>query len=50
MHESDFFIRKAVGWVLREYSKTDKKAVRKFIDENSDSLSPLSIREGGKYC
>ncbi len=49
-HESDFFIRKAIGWVLREYSKTEPKVVRKYIDQNSKLLSPLSIKEGGKYC
>lgn len=48
-HESDFFIRKAIGWALREYSKTNPKAVRAFIKKNSGRLSPLSIREGSKY-
>ncbi len=49
MHEKEFFIRKAIGWVLREYSKTNKKWVREFIEKNKDSLSNLSIREGSKY-
>jgi 3-methyladenine DNA glycosylase AlkD len=43
--ERDFFIRKAIGWVLREYSKTDPEAVRSFVAANADLLSPLSRRE-----
>ncbi|MFA6983025.1 MAG: DNA alkylation repair protein [Sedimentibacter sp.] len=44
---SEFFINKAIGWALREYSKTDKVWVRDFINRNE--LSKLSIREGSKY-
>lgn len=43
----DFFINKAIGWALREYSKTDPAWVRKFMA--SHTLAPLSIREGSKY-
>lgn len=43
----EFFIRKAIGWALREYSKTNPSAVRKFI--SSTKLSPLSVKEGSKY-
>jgi len=42
----DFFIRKAIGWALREYSKTNPEAVRVFIDSRADTLSGLSKREG----
>lgn len=49
MHEKEFFIRKAIGWALREYSKTDAAAVRGFLTKNRDLLSPLSFREAGKY-
>jgi 3-methyladenine DNA glycosylase AlkD len=42
---ADFFIRKAIGWSLREYSKTDVKAVRAFVADNDGRLSPLSKRE-----
>ncbi|MCH8569732.1 MAG: DNA alkylation repair protein [Balneolales bacterium] len=45
-HE-DFFIRKAIGWALREYSKTAPEAVRSFVDMTD--LSPLSRKEGLKY-
>ena len=40
----NFFIRKAIGWTLREYSKTNPKSVEKFI--KSHTLSPLSVKEG----
>lgn len=49
MHERDFFIRKAIGWALRQYSKTDPRAVEQFIQNNQLKLSPLSIKEGSKY-
>jgi 3-methyladenine DNA glycosylase AlkD len=42
----DFFIRKAIGWSLREYSKRNPQAVLWFVD--SHSLSPLSYREAIK--
>lgn len=43
----EFFIQKAIGWALREYSKTNPQSVREFINENK--LPKLSIREGSKY-
>ena len=49
MHEKEFFIQKAIGWALREYSKINKEFVTKFITANRDNLSKLSIREGSKY-
>jgi 3-methyladenine DNA glycosylase AlkD len=45
-HETDFFIRKAIGWALREYSKTDPRAVGAFIRRNQGQLSKLSVAEG----
>lgn len=44
----EFFINKAIGWILREYSKTNNIWVRNFLDEYKSVLSPLSIREGSK--
>lgn len=44
---TEFFINKAIGWALREYSKTNKEWVRGFIENNK--LSKLSVREGSKY-
>ncbi len=43
----EFFINKAIGWALREYSKTNREWVRDFIEKND--LSRLSVREGSKY-
>lgn len=43
----EFFIQKAIGWALREYSKTNQESVRDFILNNR--LSKLSVREGSKY-
>lgn len=43
----EFFIQKAIGWALREYSKTNPESVKGFIDANI--LAPLSVREGSKY-
>lgn len=45
--DEDFFIRKAIGWALREYSKTNKAWVKVFIDSNQ--LSKLSEKEASKY-
>ncbi len=46
-HEKEFFIKKAIGWALRQYSKTDPSEVKRFIE--SRELQPLSVREGMKY-
>lgn len=45
----EFFINKAIGWSLREYSKTDPQWVENFIKKYEDKMSKLSIREAGKY-
>ncbi|XP_064383312.1 uncharacterized protein LOC135331936 isoform X2 [Halichondria panicea] len=49
-HEKEFFIRKAIGWALRTYSRTNGAAVRAFVEKNRESLSGLSTREALKYC
>ncbi len=43
----EFFIQKAIGWALREYSKINPDSVKKFIQ--ATKLAPLSVREGSKY-
>lgn len=43
----EFFIQKAIGWALREYSKTNPESVRQFI--HNENLSNLAVREGSKY-
>lgn len=44
----DFFIRKAIGWALREYAKTDPEAVRSFLAREKGRFAPLSVREALK--
>ena len=44
----DFFMRKAIGWALREYAKTDPQAVRAFVHQHEGALSGLSRREALK--
>ncbi len=46
--EQEFFLRKAIGWALREYSKTCPDVVSSYVDTNHDRLSPLSRREALK--
>jgi 3-methyladenine DNA glycosylase AlkD len=46
---TEFFINKAIGWSLREYSKTNKVWVKNFINKHKNQLHKLSIREGSKY-
>ena len=48
MHESEFFIRKAIGWALRQYSYVDGNAVIQFVKHNKSELSTLSKTEGLK--
>ena len=45
---SEFFLRKGLGWALREYSKTDPDWVREFVEKHPD-LSGLSRREALKH-
>ena len=45
--DREFFIRKAIGWALREYAKTDPKAVASYCDTHE--LSALSRREALKH-
>lgn len=43
----EFFINKAIGWALRQYARTDPKAVKKFVE--TTDLHPLSRREAMKH-
>jgi 3-methyladenine DNA glycosylase AlkD len=45
--DSDFFLRKAIGWALRDYARTDPAWVRSFAETHE--LSPLSRREALKH-
>ncbi len=44
--DDNFFARKAIGWVLREYSRTDPDWVISYVKKYKDNLSGLSVREG----
>ncbi len=47
--DTEFFIRKACGWALRQYARTDPDAVRAFVDAREDTLSGLTKREARKH-
>ena len=47
--QTEFFINKAIGWSLRDYSKTNPDWVRDFIERHQAEMAALSIREGSKY-
>jgi 3-methyladenine DNA glycosylase AlkD len=47
--EREFFIRKAIGWVLREVSKTRPELTYGFLRKHGDRVSRLSLQEGAKY-
>lgn len=45
----EFFINKAIGWSLRDYSKVNPDWVRDFVITYQEDLAPLSFREASKY-
>lgn len=47
--DNEFFINKAVGWALRDYSKFNPEWVTKFIEKNRENMANLSLREASKY-
>ncbi|MDN5011104.1 DNA alkylation repair protein [Streptococcus sp. SN3] len=47
--QTEFFINKAIGWALRDYSKTNPDWVKDFIERYRVGMAALSIREGSKY-
>jgi 3-methyladenine DNA glycosylase AlkD len=49
LEEKEFFVRKAVGWVLRETSKLRPELVYRFLAANGARVSGLTLREGAKY-
>lgn len=49
LEEKEFFIRKSIGWVLRETSKRNPVPVAEFLLRNLDYCSGLTLREGAKY-
>lgn len=49
LDDRDFFLRKAIGWALRQYARTDPDWVRAFVAARADRLSDLSRREALKH-
>ena len=49
LEQTEFFINKAIGWALRDYSKTNPEWVKNFIEENKEKMAKLSIKEASKY-
>jgi 3-methyladenine DNA glycosylase AlkD len=47
--DTEFFIRKAIGWALRDHARTQPEAVRAFLADHSHVLSGLTRREAGKH-
>ena len=45
----EFFINKAIGWALRDYSKTNPEWVKDFINKYKSKMDKLSIKEASKY-
>jgi len=48
IEEKEFFIRKAIGWVLREVSKKRPELTFSFLKEHIDLVSGLTLREGSR--
>jgi 3-methyladenine DNA glycosylase AlkD len=48
MDSTEFFLRKAIGWALRQYAWTYPDEVRRYVRKNAARLSPLSRREALK--
>lgn len=47
--EQEFFVRKAIGWVLRDVSKKRPELVRAFVERHGERMSGLTRREATKY-
>jgi 3-methyladenine DNA glycosylase AlkD len=48
LDSEEFFLRKAIGWALRQYAWTDPVEIRRYVREHEARLSPLSRREALK--
>jgi 3-methyladenine DNA glycosylase AlkD len=48
LSSKEFFLRKAIGWALRQYAWTDPEEVKRYVREHENELSPLSKREALK--
>jgi 3-methyladenine DNA glycosylase AlkD len=50
LSSKELFLRKAIGWALRQYAWTDPGEVRRYVAEKGSRLSPLTRREALKNC
>lgn len=48
-HEEEFFIRKAIGWALRQHAWRFGSSVRKYLLKHKKELSALSFKEAAKH-
>ncbi len=48
LDDKQFFIRKAIGWALRQYAWTNPREVKRYVKANRSRLSGLSVREALK--
>ena len=49
LDEKEFFIRKAIGWVLRDTSKRRPEPVRAYLESRLNTVSGLTLREGARH-
>ncbi len=49
LHEEEFFVRKAIGWVLRDASRRDPERVARWLLPRAARASGLTLREATKY-
>lgn len=49
LDDRDFFMRKAIGWALRDAARTHPDEVRAFVAEHRGRMSGLSVREALKH-
>ena len=49
LEEKEFFIRKAIGWILRETSKKRPDLVWRWLSPRAERASGLTVHEGSKY-
>ena len=48
-HEEEFFIRKAIGWALRQHAWRYSSSVKKYLLKHKKELSALSFKEAAKH-
>lgn len=49
LHTDEFFINKGMGWILRDYAKTNQTWVENFLKNHESDLHNLTWREATKY-